>query len=179
MARGRSRFDSRNSTKFVSLRRIGCWATRLTNLSKAKRLLAMNSFSDVLWSVVTSSRLPAPPPLPFPPPPSKELEAIFTRVVPTRLFSGAGGMMRPRGPCFSAIFSWRPAKYCSVLFLCFLMIYVLAEAVCSKIERNPTGVTRWLLDFFRILHEFPCRLLLSKLPTGKGKTYQLEFFSQK
>lgn len=48
VARGRSRFDSRNSTKFVSLRRIGCWATRLTNLSKAKRLLAMNSFSDVL-----------------------------------------------------------------------------------------------------------------------------------
>ena len=106
-------------TWFTPLRRIGCWATRLTNLSKAKRLLAMNSFSDVLWSVVTSSRLPAPPPLPFPPPPSKELEAIFTRVVPTRLFSGAGGMMRPRGPCFSAIFSWRPAKYCSFYFYLF------------------------------------------------------------
>ena len=143
VARGRSRFDSRNSTKFVSLRRIGCWATRLTNLSKAKRLLAMNSFSDVLCSVVTSSRLPAPPPLPFPPPPSKELEAIFTRVVPTRLFSGAGGMMRPRGPCFSAIFSWRPAKYCSFYFCRFFYDILFSRSRLLQ-ERVPTGVTRWL-----------------------------------
>ena len=108
VARGRSRFDSRNSMKFVSLRKMGWCARRLTNLSKAKRLLAMNSFSDVRSVVPTSSRLAAPtppPPTPTPPPPSNELEAIFTRVVPTRLFSGAGGMMRPRGPCFSEIFS--------------------------------------------------------------------------
>ena len=104
VARGRSRFDSKNSIKFVSLRKIGCCATRFTNLSKANRLLAMNSFSDVRSVVTSSVRLAAPPP------PSNEFEAILTRVVPTRLFSGAGGMMRPRGPCFSDIFSWRPNK---------------------------------------------------------------------
>lgn len=107
VALGRSRPDSRNSIKLESFRRIGCWATRLTNLSRAKRLLAMNSFSVVrsmIGAGILSSYAEAP--ADDADVVSKlDVDVIFTFVVPMRLFSGAGGMIRPFGPCFSESFS--------------------------------------------------------------------------
>ena len=45
VARGKSRFDSRNSKNIESFLKTGCWATRLTKRSRATLRRDINSFS--------------------------------------------------------------------------------------------------------------------------------------